>query len=211
MAQARLAEHFEDVAKQTHAARFGTWLFLGSESLLFSGLFALYASYRTMYPEAFSEAIRHNDARIGTANTAVLITSSLTVALAVHAVRSSNPRGAARLLGASILLGLVFLTLKGVEYSHHIRDGILPATHYHFGGLPAPGAKMFFSLYYAMTLLHALHVVVGLVFLALLAWGCHVRLFDAEYHTPVELGGLYWHLVDVIWIFLWPLLYLMHR
>ncbi|WP_437668712.1 cytochrome c oxidase subunit 3 family protein [Sorangium sp. So ce131] len=210
LAPARLAMQFEDLEKQTHAAHFGMWIFLASEVLLFAGLFGLYAAYRAMFGAEFSAGIAHNSAPIGTANTAILLTSSLLVALSVYAVRLDNPARAGRLLVGAIALGLAFLTLKGVEYAAHFREGIFPGAAYRFAELPTDGAKMFFTTYYLTTGLHAVHVTAGLVVLGWLAWGCFRRRYGAGNETHVELGGLYWHLVDVIWIFLWPMLYLMH-
>lgn len=210
-APARLAFQFEDLGKQTHAAHFGMWIFLSSELLLFAGLFGLYAAYRAMYGEDFAAAIAHNSATIGTANTGILLTSSLLVALCVHAVRTERPRRAGVLLLASIALGLAFLTLKAIEYAAHFREGIFPGAAYSFHELPQHGARMFFTIYYLTTGLHALHVTAGLVILGWLSWGCFRRRYGAGNETHVELGGLYWHLVDIIWIFLWPMLYLMHR
>jgi cytochrome c oxidase subunit 3 len=207
----RLHEQFEDLDKQGHAVRLGMWAFLGSELLLFSGLIALYAGYRAMYPVDFELAVAHNNVAIGTTNTLVLITSSLTVATALQALHVGRGRLAAALLAVSIGCGLLFLALKGVEYRQHFQEGIFPGDHYRFAGLPTRGANMFFTLYFDLTFLHAIHVTVGLVFLAVLAMGCWRGVFSAAHDTPVELGGLYWHLIDIVWIFLWPMLYLMHR
>lgn len=209
-ATARLAMQFADLDKQNHAARFGMWVFLGSEVLLFAGLFALYATYRAMYGGDFSAGAAHNNLAIGTGNTVILITSSLFVVLAVHAVRVEAPRRAGFWLLAAVGLGLVFLTLKGVEYGQHFHEGIYPGDSYRFTELPTWGARMFFNLYFLSTGLHALHVTAGMVVLLWTAWGCFRGRYGAAYHTPVELGGLYWHLVDIVWIFLWPMLYLMH-
>ena len=211
MSRPRLAEQFEDLGKQTHAARLGMWIFLGSELLLFAGLFALYAGYRAMYPDDFARATEHNSVTIGTINTVILITSSLTVALSVHAIRLSRPRRAASLILASMLFGILFLVLKGVEYTSHFREGIFPGAGYRFTELPSSGAHLFFTLYFLMTGLHALHVVGGLILLGWVALGCVQGEYSGAYSTPVEFGGLYWHLIDIIWIFLWPLLYLIHR
>lgn len=210
LAPARLAVQFEDLEKQTHAAHFGMWIFLASEILLFAGLFALYAAYRAVFGLEFSAGVAHNNAVIGTANTAILLTSSLLVALSVYAVRLDRPTMAGRLLLGAIGLGLAFLVLKGVEYTQHFHEGIFPGSAYRFEELPHAGAKMFFTLYFLTTGLHAIHVTAGLVVLGWLTWGCFRRRYGAGNETHVELGGLYWHLVDVIWIFLWPMLYLMH-
>jgi len=205
-----LAEQFEDLEKQASAARLGMWAFLGSEVLLFSGLFALYAGYRTMYPADFASAVAHDNVAIGTTNTFILLTSSLTVALAVHAIRAARARRAAGLLLASVALGLLFLVLKGFEYAEHFRQGIYPGDRYRFAELSGYGAKTFFTIYYVATGLHALHVTAGISVLGYLAWACRRGHYTPEYHMPLELGGLYWHLVDIVWIFLWPLLYLAH-
>jgi cytochrome c oxidase subunit 3 len=211
MREGHLVEQFEDLAKQKDAARLGMWAFLGSEALLFCGLFALYAAYRALYPNEFSAAIAHNDAKLGTLNTFILLTSSFTVALSVHEVRIERPRFAMWLLLFSVLLGLVFLGVKFTEYSAHFRLGIFPGAAYHFAELPGYGPQTFFTLYYFSTALHALHVTAGMGVLAWLALSTSRGKYTPLYHTPLELGALYWHLVDIIWIFLWPCLYLMHE
>lgn len=211
MRRPRLAEHFEDLDKQEHASRFAMWAFLGSEVLLFGALLALYVGYRALYPVDFAAAVGHNNAAIGTTNTVVLITSSFTVAMALHAVREGHLRRAAGLLAFSVGSGLLFLALKALEYTQHFREGIFPGIAYHYAGLPTFGAKMFFTLYYFLTGLHAIHVTIGLGLLTGAAVGCLRGRYSPAYYMPVELFALYWHLVDVIWIFLWPLLYLLHR
>jgi cytochrome c oxidase subunit III len=211
MRASRLHEQFEDLDKQAHAARLGMWAFLGSELLLFAGLFALYAGYRAMYPGEFAVAVGHDNALLGTTNTVVLITSSFTVAMSLHAVRRGHLRRASALLAFSVACGLLFLVLKGIEYGQHLHEGIAPGAMYHYAALPTPGARLFFTLYYLMTGLHGIHVIVGMGLLTWLAVGCVRRVYSPARSIHVELGALYWHLVDVIWIFLWPMLYLMHR
>lgn len=206
-----LVEQFEDLGKQTDAARLGMWAFLGSEALLFTGLFALYASYRSHYPDEFGLAVTHNDVAIGTANTFILLTSSFTVALAVHQVRLARPRRASLLLLFSIVLAFVFLALKLTEYGEHFAEGIFPGSAYRYRELPGYGAQIFFTIYFLATGLHAFHVIAGSAVLTWLAVACWRGSYTPLYHTPVELGALYWHLVDIVWIFLWPCLYLMHR
>lgn len=203
-----VAEHFEDLARQHHAVRLGMWVFLSSETLLFAALFALFAAYRAMYPAEFLAASHHNDVVIGTANTAILITSSFSVAWALHSVRHGARRVAGLSLGITVTLGAVFLCLKLVEYVDHFRHGIYPGAHYAFAELPSHGANMFFTLYYFLTGLHALHVIGGMTFLALLIRPVVRGKYGEANHVLVENGALYWHLVDLIWIFLWPLLYL---
>lgn len=209
MAVQYLEHHFQDLAKQTHAARLGMWIFIGSEALLFGALFTLFAAYRVMYPGDFRDAAGHTNLALGTAMTLLLITSSYAVAACMQAVRQAKSRAIVRLLSTAAALGVVFLVLKGIEYTLHFRDGIYPGAYYRFTALPAPGAHIFFTLYYFMTGLHALHVIGGIGLLSWLAWSAHRERWSPAYHTPLELGGMYWHFVDVIWIFLWPLFYLL--
>jgi cytochrome c oxidase subunit 3 len=206
-----LRDQFEDLDKQAHAARLGMWAFLGSELLLFAGLFTLYAVYRVLYPVDFAAGVEKNSVLIGTTNTVVLITSSLTVALGLHTVRQGRGKLASALFSVSILAGGVFLVLKGIEYTRHFHEGIYPGAAYHFAELPSPGAALFFTLYFLMTGLHALHVITGMGLLSWLSVGSFTGAFSPARSIHVELCGLYWHLVDVVWIFLWPMLYLMHR
>ncbi len=184
------------------------WAFLASESLLFAGLFALYASYRVMYPVEFAEAVARNDLTLGTINTAVLITSSLAVALAVHAARIGRQRRAAMLLLGAIFAGLLFLIIKGTEYAAHVREGIVPGEGYANTELGGFGHRAFFTVYYLATGLHALHVIAGMGMLAVVGWRALSAGDVRRTGLHVELVGLYWHLVDLVWILLWPLLYL---
>lgn len=211
MSLRRLGEQFESLAKQDHAARLAMWVFLASEILLFAALFALYTSYRAMYPDDFARAASHNNLAIGTINTLILITSSATVALALLTVRLGRARLTAGLLLFSIACGLVFLVLKGVEYRQHFHEGFYPGVGYRNMELPGYGARLFFTLYFLITGLHAFHVIVGLLVLSWLAVGSLRGEFGPDNQVHFELGTLYWHLVDVIWIFVWPLLYLLHR
>ncbi len=210
MSPPRLAVQFQSLEVQAHAARLGMWLFLASELLLFGGLFALYAAYRILHGADFLAAAGHNSRTLGTVNTVVLISSSFTVAMAVHAMRGERPRRAALLLGLTILLALGFLAVKAIEYRAHIAAGILPGVYYRAAGPATAGAHTFFTLYYFMTGLHGLHVVGGMAALSWLTRRAWRRLDSAQHHVPLELGALYWHLVDLVWIFLWPLLYLAH-
>ena len=204
----KLEVQYDTLARQHATARLGMWIFLASESLLFAALFALYAAYRFVYPAEFHAAAAHANVLLGTINTYLLLTSSLTVALAIHATKLGQRRRALLLLAITIGFGVAFEVLKGVEYAGHLADGIAPGGYYSFSGLPAHGAVLYFTLYYLMTGLHALHVLGGLCALAWL-W---VRLYrgriGAANYLSLELGGLYWHLVDLVWIFLWPLIYL---
>ena len=203
-----VAHHFESLAKQEHAARLGMWLFLATEVLLFTALFAAYGVYRYLFAEAFAESSRHMETWIGVVNTLVLVTSSFTVAMGLHFATRGRGRMTALFYGLSVLLALVFLGLKALEYEHHFELGQLPGRFYTYPGVTAPGASLFFTLYFLITGLHAIHVVVGMTVLSVVAVLSARGRFTAEYHTPVELAGLYWHLVDLIWIFVFPLIYL---
>jgi cytochrome c oxidase subunit III len=204
-----LAGHFESLAKQEHAAQLGMWVFLASELLLFAALFGLYAAYRALYPDDFRLASDHNNLALGTINTVVLISSSFCVASAVHLTRHGRRRAAVAYLALTLALALMFLAIKAVEYGQHIHEGILPGPHYHYEALDTGGVRLFFTLYYLLTGLHALHVVAGM---ALISWAM-VKVargtIDIRHPVAVENAGLYWHLVDLIWIYLWPLLYLL--
>lgn len=196
-----LAEHFGDLEQQTHAARFGMWVFLASEVLLFAGLFTFYAAYRYMHAAAFASAITTNNKLLGSLNTVVLITSSFTIALAIDAAEHGRVRKARFLVGATLVLALAFLVDKFVEYGQHFDEGIWPGGH----GGQTGGAAIFYTLYFLITGAHAVHVIIGMCVLGWLG----IRLSKPRVsHLGLELGGLYWHLVDIIWIFLWPLFYL---
>jgi cytochrome c oxidase subunit 3 len=203
-----LGHHFSSLARQNEAMRLGMWLFLATEILLFSGLFVGYAVYRFQFPLAFAEASRHLNLTAGTVNTVVLITSSFTVALAIHFARTDNPRAAAICLVLTILMALGFLGIKAIEYTEHFHEHALPGKFYAFKEVTIPGAAMFYSLYFLMTGLHGLHVVVGMSVLSWILWRTLQGRYSSRYYTGLELGGLYWHLVDLVWIFLYPLLYL---
>jgi len=205
---AHVAHHFPDLETQRHAARLGMWLFLATEILLFAGLFTTYGVYRMLYPSAFEGASRLIETRMGALNTVVLITSSLTVALAYHHAQGSRHKLAALLLLITLASGGIFLVVKYFEYSHHFHDGHLPGRFYSYAGLTVPGASMFFTLYFLMTGLHGIHVVAGMAILAWLTVGVWRGQLVGENTTRLELGGMYWHLVDLVWIFLFPLLYL---
>jgi cytochrome c oxidase subunit 3 len=185
------------------------WIFLGTEILFFAGLFALYTGYRTEHPVGFGVGVEHNTLVYGSINTGVLLVSSFTVALALQQLRSGARKACMFLVGTTVFLGLAFLCIKAAEYAHHFDEGIYPGgVGRFFGERPEPGIKMFFTLYFCMTGLHAIHVFVGMCILGVLL--AHVRLgrITAEISHPLALGAIYWHFVDLIWIFLWPLFYL---
>jgi cytochrome c oxidase subunit III len=203
-----LAHHFESLEKQTYAARLGMWLFLATEVLLFTALFAGYGVYRYLYADTFASASRNLQTWIGLVNTIVLVTSSFTVAMGVDRARHGDGRGTSFYYALSVLLALVFLGFKAIEYTHHFHTGELPGRYYTNEEVRGPGAALFFALYFLITGLHGIHVVIGMTVLAIIGWRANRGAYAAEYHVPVELAGLYWHLVDLIWIFVFPLIYL---
>jgi cytochrome c oxidase subunit 3 len=205
-----LQHHFRDLPSQQDAATFGMWVFIAQEILFFGGLFMMYAVYRAVYPQGFAEASHHLDWKLGAFNTAVLIGSSLTMALAVHAAALGRSRQTVLWLLLTIALGSVFLGVKVVEYADKFEHHLVPGPHFQFPGPHARPAEIFYSLYFAMTGLHALHMVIGIPIIAVIAALAGRGRYGSAYYTPVEITGLYWHFVDIVWIFLFPLLYLIH-
>ena len=206
-----LAHQFDDLDQQRDAATLGMWTFLVTEILFFGGLFTVYMVYRTWYPEAFAAASHELIIWAGTTNTAVLITSSLTMALAVHAAQTGNRHLLIMLLIATIALGFVFLGIKGFEYYTEWVEHHVPGLNYDFEGEYYRNAQIFFSLYFLMTGLHALHMIIGIGIMSFMLWWSVRGVITAEYYNPIEIAGLYWHFVDIVWIFLFPLLYLIGR
>jgi cytochrome c oxidase subunit III len=212
LAESRAAAHqFDDMAQQHSADSLGMWAFLLTEVMFFGGLFLGYTVYRWAYPQAFAEASHHLDVWLGSINTAVLIASSLSMALAVHSAQTNERRGLIRFLLLTVLLGLVFLGIKGTEYLHKFEEHLIPGANFAYPGPHAHQVQLFFSFYFGMTGLHAFHMIVGIGLLAALVWQAGRGRFSADYNAPVELIGLYWHFVDIVWIFLFPLLYLLGR
>lgn len=206
----RPAHHFDDLEQQRRAGTLGMWGFLITEVMFFGGLFTGYAYYRYRFTKAFEAASHHLDIVLGTINTAVLIGSSLTMVLAVHAAQTGHRKGIVRNLLLTILLGTVFLGIKAVEYGHKWHEHHVPGPHFHWTQDANAGpAQLFFSFYFAMTGMHALHMVIGMGLIGVFAWLAHRGRFTPANYTGVENLGLYWHFVDLIWIFLFPLLYLM--
>ena len=203
-----VAHHFSSLERQNEAMRLGMWLFLATEILLFAGLFTGYAVYRFQFPLAFQEGSRHLNITLGTLNTVVLITSSFTVALSIFYARTDRPRAAAVCLILTLLFALAFLGVKAVEYAEHFKEHALPGKYYAYQAVKVPGAAMFYTLYFLMTGLHGVHVVAGMSVLSWLLWRTLQGRYSSRYYTGLEMGGLYWHLVDLVWIFLYPLLYL---
>ncbi len=206
-----LAHQFDDLEQQKEASTLGMWVFLCTEVLFFGGLFLVYLTYRNWYPDAFTAASRELIVAAGFTNTFVLITSSLTMAMAVRAAQTGNRRALLWLLVATMALGCVFLGIKAFEYYSEYVEHHVPGLDFQFEADHFRQAQIFFSLYFVMTGLHAVHMIVGLGIMATMFAMAYRRAFSPEYYNPIEVAGLYWHFVDIVWIFLFPLLYLIGR
>lgn len=219
-----LQHHFENMEQQREAGTIGMWVFLVTELMFFGGMFLAYALYRNAMPAAFASASNHLDITLGAVNTGVLIVSSFTMAMAVYFTQVGKPRPQILCLVLTLVLGLTFLGIKAVEYHEKYTDRLIPGRL--IPGAPfgpdahalhlLPGAtlqqvEMFYWIYFAMTGMHALHMIIGAGLLTFLIIYSLKGRFDPEYHGPVEIIGLYWHFVDIVWIFLFPLLYLLGR
>lgn len=209
MSEPALADHFDTLDQQRRAGEFGIWIFLATEVLFFGALFVGYAYNRTLHPKAFEHAARETLVWAGTVNTALLLASSFTVALAVRAAEAGARRRLATLIRATLALGLGFLAIKGYEYHHDVSKHLIPG-HPEFP-LHPEATQIFFSFYWAMTGVHAIHMVVGVGL-----WTAALILLRRGRAWPrrtarIEAFGLYWHFVDLVWIFLWPMLYLVGR
>jgi cytochrome c oxidase subunit 3 len=203
-----LREPWHDVRRQRDAATFGIWLFIASEILFFGDLLLLYAVYRSGNPDAFIAAGRETNLAFGTINTAVLLTSSLTMAVASQAAEARLRRLTLVCLGATVGFGLVFLVIKGFEYREDFDKHLVPGPGF---ALKIPAAQIFFALYWVMTVVHSIHLIIGLALISRLMIFARLGRLTLERNPQVEVTALYWHLVDIIWIFLYPLLYLMGR
>jgi len=205
------AHQFDDPAQQRDAVTLGMWVFLVTEVMFFGGLFAGYTLYRVSYPDAFAAASHHLDVKLGGLNTAVLISSSMSMALAVYAASKGNRRPLAIFTALTILLGAAFLVIKTIEYGHKFHEHLVPGSDFNRALTDAPHQQLFFSFYFAMTGLHATHMIIGMVILGIFL----VQVMRSEepslFASRMEVMGLYWHFVDIVWIFLFPLLYLIGR
>ena len=228
-----LQHHFENMEQQREAGTLGMWIFLVTEIMFFGGMFLAYTLYRNFYPAAFASASNHLDITLGAVNTAVLIVSSFTMALAVYFTQIGKLRPQVICLGLTLVLGLTFLGIKAVEYHDKYEDRLIPGRlipgrpfgpevqqedqpmdHHKLHlleGATVEKVEMFYWIYFAMTGMHALHMIIGAGLLTYLLIFSMRGRFDPEYHSPVEVIGLYWHFVDIVWIFLFPLLYLLGR
>jgi len=204
-----LQHHFHTMAQQLEASVLGMWVFLVTEVMFFGGLFMAYILYRNLYPAAWLAGSHELNEVLGGANTVVLIVSSLTMALAVRAAQVGSRIGQIVNLILTLIFGTTFLVIKYFEYAAKFEHHLVPGAH--FDPTRDPAQQLYFSLYFMMTGIHALHMVVGIGILLIMlrkAWKGH---FSAEYYAPVEVSGLYWHFVDIVWIFLFPLLYLIGK
>ncbi|MFO0891928.1 MAG: cytochrome c oxidase subunit 3 [Isosphaeraceae bacterium] len=213
-----LSVQFDDLEQQHQASSLGMWMFLATEVMFFGGLIAAYVVYRSVSPREFAEASRHLKLWLGCVNTVVLLGSSLTMALAVRAAQLHDRRRLLRYLLATMLLGTAFLGIKAVEYSQEYHERLIPGLNFQLpeGGSPQAGPtplgaqrfEMFFVLYFFMTGLHAIHLIIGIALVGLMAYLVWKDWFVGGAETHIDVTGLYWHFVDVVWVFLYPLLYL---
>ncbi|MGE5648096.1 MAG: cytochrome c oxidase subunit 3 [Acidobacteriota bacterium] len=206
--QSPLEHQFETLPQQHHADTLGMWVFLATEVLFFGAIITAYTMYRVSYPEAFGEASRTLDIVSGTVMTLVLLGSSFTMALAVHAAQAGHRRSVVVFLLTTIALGAVFLALKFAEYYHKWLEHHVPGPGWHWEGQHSRLAELFIYFYFTLTGLHALHMIIGIAILSVLVWRAGRRTLRSN---TVEMCGLYWHFVDIVWIFLYPLLYLVDR
>lgn len=204
-----LAEQFDELPQQREAATLGMWAFLATEVLFFGALFTSFYVYRVHHHAAFVDGAKDLKHWLGCINTAVLLGSSLTVALAVHHAHHGRRRPLLLMLLATMVLGVAFLAIKGTEYYLEYRDGLVPGFHWNPAEPLPAAAKLFFSFYFIMTAIHATHMLVGLGVFTVLTVQTYRGRYSPEYYNPVEIGGLYWHFVDLVWIFLFPTLYLL--
>jgi len=206
-----VAHQFDDYEQQQEASTMGMWLFLATEILFFGGLFLGYTVYRGMYPAAYGEASRHLDIVLGTINTAVLLCSSLTMAMAIHEAQLGNRRMVILFLILTMVLGAAFLGIKFYEYYQKYVEHLVPGAGFVWEGPDSTHASLFFIFYFVMTGMHAVHMIIGLGVMTVMVVLSARGKFNSIYYSPLELSGLYWHFVDIVWVFLFPLLYLVDR
>jgi cytochrome c oxidase subunit 3 len=207
-----LREQFDTEAQQKDASTLGMWVFLITEIMFFGGMFAAYTIYRSAFPTVFAVASSSLNVTIGAINTCVLLLSSFTMVMAVRAGQLGQRNVVIVFLIITLIFGGIFLGVKAYEWNEKFQEHHIPGPSFHLEGTPLQGqAQLFFSLYFAMTGLHAMHMVVGVGILSVLIWQTKKGKFSSEYFTPIDIAGLYWHFVDIVWIFLFPLLYLIDR
>lgn len=207
---AHVAHHFKNAEHQFQTAKEGIWLFMVTEILMFGGLFVAYAIYHSMYPEMFAEGASHLDWKMGFINTLVLLGSSFTMALGIYYCQKNDKDKAALSLALTIICGFIFMGIKYMEYTHKFHLGLFPGKYLDVAKAGAEHANLglYYGFYYCMTGLHGTHVIIGMCLIGWLLYRTRRGDFSSEYYTPVEGVGIFWHIVDLIWIFLFPLLYL---
>jgi cytochrome c oxidase subunit 3 len=203
-----LREQFSTPDQQRQTAMLGIWIFLITEVLLFGALFTAFTVYRISDPQGFDLGSKDMDALLGSVNTAVLICSSFTMALSVYFSEVGNQKMLMMFLLLTMFIGAVFLAIKFTEYHSHYVDHKVPGFWFEEHGPHAAKIEMFFVLYFIMTGLHAVHMTIGLAILTVLLFRTAIGSITAEYHTPIEVGGLYWHFIDIVWIFLYAIFYI---
>ena len=206
-----VAHQFDDREQQFEASELGMWIFLLTEVMFFGGILVAYAIYFVSYTEAFEAASNHLSLSLGALNTVVLLSSSFTMARAVHAAQRESRESQIRWLRNTMVLGVIFLVIKAYEYASKFSEGFLPGRSFSYEGAQASLHELFLSFYFTLTGLHAIHMVIGIGLLFSLWIMARGDRFTSSYYTPVEMTGLYWHFVDLVWIFLFPMLYLLGR
>ena len=206
-----LRHQFDNVDQQKEASSFGMWLFLATEILFFGGMFCCYTIYRSAYPVAFGIASNHLGLMLGAVSTVILICSSFTMACGVTSAATGQRKALVTFLSLTILFAVAFLAIEMWEWHMLYEEGLMPGFNFTYKETDPSHVQLFFCLYFSMTGLHASHVTIGIVLLAVMAFRAFGGAFGPQYYTPIELSGLYWHFVDLVWIFLFPLYYLIAR
>lgn len=202
------AHHFKSAEHEYTASKQGIWLFMATEILMFGAIFVAYAIFHTLYPDMFAEGASHLDWKLGFTNTLVLIFSSFTMALGIYYCQKNQKQKAVVSLLITLLCGLVFMTIKYFEYHHKFELGLFPGKYFAFADAKHSNLALYFSFYFVMTGLHGLHVLIGMGLITWVLIRTAKGEFNEKYFTPVEGVGIFWHIVDLIWIYLFPILYL---
>lgn len=208
MTMRKHAHHFKNADHEFSASKMGVWLFLCTEIVMFGVLFVAYSLYHSQYPETFAEGAKFLDWRLGALNTVVLLFSSFTMALGIHFCQKNNSKKAVINLALTLALGAVFMIVKYYEYTHKFHLGLYPGKFFSYEGAESANLALYFSFYFLMTGLHGLHILIGMGVIAWVLFRAQRGDFNSKYYTPVEGVGLFWHVIDLIWIYLFPLLYL---
>jgi len=206
-----LRHQFDDVEQQKDASTLGMWIFLATEVLFFGGMFCCYTVYRSKFPVAFGHGSNHLDLILGAVSTAILIISSFTMACGVNSAATGAKNALVGFLSLTILFAAAFLVIEMSEWHMLYKEGLMPGFNFTYNEIDPGHVQLFFCMYFAMTGLHASHVTIGIGILAVMAIRAWRGAFGPDYYTPIEISGLYWHFVDLVWIFLFPLYYLIAR